>query len=125
MNLIRTSLLMLLALALSACEDETLKLKQTKPTANGAYYSESLAADMPNGCSLYFYRVVPPGAPYSSEGRYVLCDNGQQTGSTHKRSCGKSTCQEDTAVIGDPVAIKRAAAYSKLSEEERQLLGVK
>lgn len=124
MKLLRVAALAVIALSLAACEDETKALKQTKPMANGAFYSESLAATMPNGCSLYFYRVVPPGASYSSEGRYVICDNGQQTGSTHARQCGKSQCADNTALVGDPVAIKRAAAFSKLTDEERKLLGV-
>lgn len=125
MKYARTLLMMALAVSLAACETDTEQMKKTKPLANGAFYAENLVAEMPNGCSLYFYRVVPPGAAYSSDGRYVMCNNGQQTGGTHSRSCGKSTCPEHTAVVGDPIAIKRANAYSKLSEEERQLLGIK
>lgn len=120
MNLIRTSLLMLLALALSACEED--KYPIGKPTPNGGHYSERLLAEMPNGCSMFAYKATPPGDKYPDNGRYVLCSNGAQTADTH--NCGKN-CTSHTAVIGDPVAIKRAAAYSKLSEEERQLLGVK
>lgn len=85
-------------------------------------YTEELLVEMPNGCSMFAYTVKRAEQRWTNDGRYILCGSGAQTANTHR--CGKH-CHDNTAVIGDPMAIKRAHAISKLTEEERKLLDIK
>lgn len=101
---------------LGGCSDGNPPL----PTKNE--YAEELLVEMPNGCSMFAYTVKRAGQRWTNDGRYILCGSGAQTANTHQ--CGKH-CHDNTAVIGDPQAIKRAHAISKLTEEERKLLDIK
>jgi hypothetical protein len=85
-------------------------------------YTEELRVEMPNGCSMFAYTLQRAGSQWIDTGRYILCGSGAQTANTHQ--CGKQ-CHDNTAVVGDPLAIKRAHAISKLTDEERKLLDIK
>lgn len=90
------------------------------PTKNA--YTEELLVEMPNGCSLFAYTIQRAGSQWIGTGRYILCGSGAQTANAHQ--CGKQ-CEDSTPITGDPLAIKRAHAISKLTEEERKLLDIK
>ncbi len=115
--LLLVSLTVGLTVGLFGCYDDD---NPSLPTKNE--YTEELLVEMPNGCSMFAYTVKRAEYRWTNDGRYILCGSGAQTANTHK--CGKH-CHDNTAVVGDPLAIKRAHAISKLTDEERKLLDIK
>jgi hypothetical protein len=112
-------ILLLISLGIAGCDsnDDPPKVGEKRDPDTGRVYSSRALVSLDNGCTIHEVKVRNHGTFY-----ITYCP----TGIAVNYSCGKRRC--DNSVVQSELSeeeVAKAAALSKLTADERKILGLK